>query len=128
MTYRAGIFNLTRPSDLLQKLGRELRRLQEAPDNVDHAFNFFVTAEHLVDWLYPGDESHRKRKRKSTRQSKPILQVVSHIANGAKHFDRLKMHHQSVARTTRQGSYFADRHWASGHFAKGHFGGATLIV
>jgi hypothetical protein len=118
MTYRAGIFNLTRPSDLLQKLGRELRRLQAAPDDVDHAFNFFVTAEHLPDWL--------GSRRRSTRKNEPILlQVVWDIASGAKHFE-LRESHQSVASTTRQG-YFADRYWARGHFAKGHFG-ATLII
>ena len=91
MTYRAGIFDLTF-SDLLQKLGQEFGRLQAAPDNVDHAFNFFVTAEHLVDWLYPGDESRRR----STRESEQILQVVWDIASGAKH-SVLKEYHQSVA-------------------------------
>ena len=125
MTFRAGIFDLRRPSDLLQKLGREFGRLQAAPDNVDHAFNFFVTAEHLLDWLHPGGEGESQRK--LTRASERILEVVWDIASGAKHFE-LRDYHQSVARTTRQGSYFADGHWASGHFAKGHFGGATLII
>jgi len=117
MTNMAGIFDLTRSSDLLQKLGRELGRLQAAPDDVDHAFNFFVTAEHLLDWLHPGDRG--KYQRKHTRDAGPMLQVVSHIANGAKHFDRLKKHHQSVASTTHQGSYFADGYFARGYFAKG---------
>jgi hypothetical protein len=118
MTYRAGFFHLTRPSDLFQKLGRELGRLQAAPHDVDHAFNFFVTAEHLPDWL--------GSRRRSTRKKKPILlQVVWDIASGAKHF-KLRKSHKSVASTTRQGN-FADRHWARKHFAKDHFG-ATLII
>lgn len=28
--------------------------MRQDPVNVDHAFNFFTTAEHMLDWLYPG--------------------------------------------------------------------------
>lgn len=46
-----GVFGLTAPGELLAKLSRELNRLRTAPNDVDHAFNFFVTAEHIFDWL-----------------------------------------------------------------------------
>ena len=90
-----GVFELRSPADLLAKLGRELERLRAAPNNVDHAFNFFVTAEHMLDWLYPGDE--HKATRADLRKQEPLLQLVSHLASGAKHFYKLGPHHQSVA-------------------------------
>lgn len=92
-----GIFGLLTPTDLLAKLGRELDRLRAAPNDIDHAFNFFVTAEHMLDWTYPDPTG--KAKRKSLRENEPLLQLVSHLASGAKHFDNLSEHHQSVIDT-----------------------------
>lgn len=92
-----GIFDLKSPADLLAKLRRELERLRAAPNDVDHAYNFFVTAEHMLDWMYPG--SAGKQRRATERRKLPLLQLVSHIASGAKHFDHLGPHHQSVAST-----------------------------
>jgi hypothetical protein len=54
-----------------------------------------VTAEHLVDWLHPDDEQQRK-----TMRADPRLAVVSHLANGAKHFGPLRNHHKSVKKMT----------------------------
>ena len=88
----AGVCDLNGPYDLLAKLGRELDRLRQSPNDADHAFNFFVTADHMLDWLDPGYGAAEKR-RKSARENNSLLQLVSHIANGAKHFDRLS-HHQ----------------------------------
>ena len=42
-----GFFDLKTPEDLLKKLEREYERLQQHPHDVDMAFNFFVTAEHI---------------------------------------------------------------------------------
>ena len=92
-----GVFELRSPADLLAKLGRELERLRTAPNDVDHAFNFFVTAEHMLDWLHPGNKG--KARRAEIRKAEPLLQLVSHLASGAKHFDYLSSHHQSVARS-----------------------------
>jgi hypothetical protein len=58
-----GVFELRSPADLLAKLGRELERLRTAPNDVDHAFNFFVTAEHMLDWLHPGNKGKARRLR-----------------------------------------------------------------
>ena len=89
-----GIFELKSASDLLAKLGRELERLRAQPNDSDHAFNFFVTAEHMLDWKYPGSVNRRHRE---AERKDPLLQLVSHIASGAKHFDNLSDHHRSVA-------------------------------
>jgi hypothetical protein len=42
-----GFFYLKTPEDLLHKLEREYEKVKQNPADVDHAFNFFVTAEHL---------------------------------------------------------------------------------
>jgi hypothetical protein len=93
----AGIFRLRTPCDLLAKLRREYERLQKRPRDEDTAFNFFVTAEHMLDWLYPGKKN--KAKREAARKAEVLLQVGHHVANGAKHFDNLYGHHQSVERS-----------------------------
>ncbi len=91
-----GFFDLQTPADLLGKLGRELERMQSAPRDIDHAFNFFVTAEHMLDWLYPGKANDTKR---SEARKLPLLALVSHIANGSKHFMAEAKRHKSMTWT-----------------------------
>jgi hypothetical protein len=62
-----GIFDLIEPRHLFEKLGRELERLRSKPDDVDHAFNFFTTAEHMPDWLHPGYTKEAKSQRETKR-------------------------------------------------------------
>jgi hypothetical protein len=50
-----GFSTLTTPKELLRKLEREYARLQADPTDVDCAWNFFVTAEHLPDWVSRGE-------------------------------------------------------------------------
>lgn len=93
-------FGLGKPEDLVWKMERELARMRAAPSDPDHAFNFFVTAEHVLDWLYPG---HPGSARREAERQKPLLAIVSHLANGAKHFDHLHSHHNSVSGMDRPG-------------------------
>jgi hypothetical protein len=122
----AGVFNLTTPRDLLGKLTRELDRLRVEPDNVDHAFNFFTTAEHMLDWLYPGHAGDSQRKK--LRNVDPLLATVSHLASGAKHFDHLSSHHKSVHGTARKGGIWAKGLWAPGLWAKGFWAEPRLSI
>lgn len=46
----------------------------------------------MLDWLYPNDQA----KRKNIESSEILLQVCSHIANGAKHFEATAKKHNSV--------------------------------
>lgn len=124
----AGIFELSKPSDLLAKLQRELGRLQAEPDNVDHAFNFFVTAEHILDWLHPGLDSAARSARDALRSSDPLLELAAHLANGSKHFDRLSPRHQSVKSTGRRGGWFSPNWVAQNWFGRGYFSQPTLTV
>ena len=89
-----GFGQLDRPHDLLDKLKHDFARVTADCGDTYAAFDFFVTAEHMVDWLLPGFT--HKQERAALRASDPILQVVSHIANGSKHFVAEARHHHHV--------------------------------
>lgn len=95
-----GAFTLESPHDLLTKLKSDYEALLADPGNSHFAFNFFVTAEHMLDWIYPGYDN--KSKRQSERDSSVLLQVCSHLANGAKHFVAEAKHHTSVKQSGRK--------------------------
>jgi len=97
-----GVFTLTSAEDLLAKLGRDLARIEREPWNPDPAFDFFVTAEHMLDWRDPDRkprDSEAKERRGALRESEPLLRITSHIANGAKHFRPLAARHKSIQGT-----------------------------
>lgn len=96
-----GFFTLNSAADLREKLRRDLAKLRAAPTNIDSALNFFITAEHMADWVHPGKAGRAARE--ALRDSSLLLQVCSHLANGGKHFRVEAKHHDSVARTRRVG-------------------------
>jgi hypothetical protein len=122
----AGVFDLTKPSDHLEKLRREFRRLDDSPFDVDHAFNFFVTAEHMLDWIHSGTAGRAHRD--ALRNGEPLLQLVSHIASGAKHFDRLSPRHQSMTGSSTSGGYFPHGWFSRNWFARGYFAEASIQI
>ena len=87
-----GFAELKTPRDLVRKLEHDIERLESLPQDQYAAFDFFVTAEHIVDWVWPAERSTRER----LRSSSPLLRITSHIANGAKHFEATAKHHRSV--------------------------------
>ena len=115
-----GTFELKTPQDLLQKLRFDLDQLKKDATNTYLAFNFFVTAEHMKDWLFPGRANQMNRE--NLEKASPLLQVCSHVANGAKHFQVEAKHHRSVSDTVRTGG------WGSGHWGSGHWGEGALVV
>jgi hypothetical protein len=107
-----GFFDLRTPTDLLRKLAREHERWQADPLNTDLAWNFFVTAEHLPDWLaraggprLPTGFSYGKFKREH-----PLLRICSHLASGGKHFTPRENEHRSVT-STRQREGWVEEGW-----------------
>jgi hypothetical protein len=114
-----GIFTLHTVADLLAKLQHDHGRLHRAADDAFAAFDFFVTAEHLPEWMDP--------PRPDLRQSDPLLQVVSHIASGAKHFEVSDKRHRSVAASGRQGRYWPARYFPRRYWGK-YWGVDTLYV
>lgn len=89
----SGFASLQHPADLLAKARSDLDRLRAQPANVYAAFDFFVTAYHILDWLHPEDSAGKNAEEKSTL----LLQICSHIANGAKHFQATADKHKSVS-------------------------------
>lgn len=89
----SGFGSLERPEDLLAKLHHDYERVRNAPGDPYAAFDFFVT-EHMIDWVLPGRANRQAREKLSA--GSVLLQVVSHVASGAKHFIAEARHHQSV--------------------------------
>jgi hypothetical protein len=79
-----GSFELRSAWDLLRKLESDVEQLKRDPGNTYLAFNAFVTAEHINEWVYPGDAN--KGTRRDLVLKFALLEVCSHVANGAKHF------------------------------------------
>lgn len=88
-----GFAELRDPRDLVRKLEYDLERIRKSPQDQYAAFDFFVTAEHIVDWIYPDD----KMARETVRSSSSLLRITSHLANGVKHFEAKAKQHRSVA-------------------------------
>jgi hypothetical protein len=103
-----GFGELQTPRDLVRKLQHDLARMESSPYDQFAAFDFFVTAEHIVDWEHPTS----KAKREAVRASNALLRVTSHVANGAKHFSATAKHHKSVSGVEK------DRYAEPGYFAE----------
>lgn len=121
-----GTFDLRTPHDLLQKLRHDFDQLRQNPRNAYVAFNFFVTAEHMKDWVLPGYANRAARE--NLERASPLLPVCSHIANGAKHFVVEAPHHRSVRDTRRAGGHWAIGHWPARAWALGHWGRGVLFI
>ena len=106
-----GVFGLNSHADLLRKLEWEFEQLSEDPTDAYVAYNFFVTAWHLLEWKYPGRQN--KMIRDDIRNKTPLLQICEHLAVGAKHFEPKNSKLQSVADSKWSGV------WALGTWAKG---------
>lgn len=119
-------FGLTTPCDLLRKLRSDLAAFDSKPTNAFLAFDFFVTAWHMLDWLYPGNTN--KKRRDNLRNSEVILQVCDHLANGLKHFELNAKRHTAVSTARRGGGLFGADTFASRTFAARTFGRTRLIV
>jgi hypothetical protein len=90
-----GFARLQTAGDLLKKVRHEHELLRQDPSSTYVAFNFFITAHHLLDWLHPG---FRNAERERIEREHVLLQVVSQLANGSKHFVLEAKKHQSVVR------------------------------
>jgi hypothetical protein len=105
MSQLDGIFSLRTPKDLREKLEADFKRLRAAnPTSVDAqyaAFDFFVTAEHLPDWLFRSIGGTLSQHRTYTDGL-----LVSHLANGAKHFRVEDKRHTTVRDTRPQAGIF----------------------
>jgi len=104
-------FELTTPTALFEKIEGDLAELEASNQDSKVAFNFFLSVEHLPDWL---------GKRNLVREN-CILRIVSHIANGAKHFNLNDKRQKSVKGTEKS------RYVAKGYIEDGYFEEPLLI-
>ena len=114
-----GSFALKTPQDLLRKLHHDPHRLMREPADACTAFDFFVTALHLPDWLYPGDAP----KRQQLFAHHLLLQVCRHLAEGSTHFEVVPKCRPAVTDTSRAAGALPP-----GAFQTTGFSGGYLIV
>jgi hypothetical protein len=127
-------YTLKNPGDLLRKLEREYDRWKADSLNVDLAWNFFVTVEHLPDWVYYQDMPTSGTERPDLLDgqmpynfkmalTRPMLRICSHLANGAKHFHLRNSNFTSVTSTHERPGVFEP-----GVFIEGVFESPALMV
>ena len=111
-----GIFNLNSAGNLLEKLEWEYQNLLGEKENGYVAYNFFVTAWHLLEWKFPDPDG--KEIRKSIKSDSVLLQICDYLAVGAKHFEPCGKRHKSVDKS-KKGGVWADDAWAPRVWADG---------
>ena len=115
MTYQ-GVFGLHTARDLLAKVRRDLKRLERNPQDTDAAFDLFVTARHVPDWIEAtGGPDAAKLFAQHVE-----LRVCRHIADGAKHFEATRSNHKQVSGTTISPGGFYASGFSSAAFQVGH--------
>jgi hypothetical protein len=85
-----GFFALRTPADLLRKLEHDFRRLEANRVDSYAAFDFFVTANAMVDWIWP---SAGRAQQRDNRTDELLPRLCHHLADGAKHFLLTTRHH-----------------------------------
>jgi hypothetical protein len=124
-----GFANLSNALDLLCKLRHDRTRMNSNIMDTYAAFDFFVTAEHMVDWLLPDVLGQsRREERKGFRNSNRLLQITSDIASGAKHFQALAQHHDSVDGLANVFGGFDPQSFSADSFCPGSFKLAGLNI
>jgi hypothetical protein len=107
----AGLFDLVTADDLCAKLDHDYRRVKASPSDVFAAFDFIVTAWHLLEWRYSGKAA--KPQRDQLLQQYPIPGLCEHLCVSGKHFAPTDPNLQAV-----QGS-FRKSVWRRGVWAPG---------
>jgi hypothetical protein len=126
-----GIGSLQSERDLLAKLQHDLDRMRKDPTDVFAAFDFFVTAYHMLDWVVPLPPKKdpvypvEKARQDAIVAREPRLQIAGHLANSAKHFSADRW--GQVSATFEIGGHFHPNYWAKGHWA-GHFPEPRLVI
>jgi hypothetical protein len=111
-----GLFDLLSGDDLCAKLEHDYERVSRNPADVFAAFDFLVTAWHLLEWKYPGKSSQKQRE--DMYKQYPILALCEHLAVGGKHFEPANKKLNSVSETRRD-SVWERGVWAPGVWQRG---------
>lgn len=111
-----GLFDLVSAEDLRAKLDHDYRRVKDSPSDVFAAFDFIVTAWHLLEWTYPYKEG--KVQRDALYLGHPILGLCEHLCVSGKHYAPTNPKLQAVQASFRN-SAWARGVWAPGAWAQG---------
>lgn len=95
---RQGFFTIQTPADLVAKCEHDLARIRERPGDPYPAFDFFIAARHVPDWIATADVDRRvenildDRCRKEIAElaesifnAHPRLKIARHLADRSKH-------------------------------------------
>ena len=116
MKKNTGFIELRTIEDYCTKLRYDYNELKADADNEFKVFNFFLTAYHLLDWLFKGKHGDPERIRIN---KEPIIEVCGHIANGIKHFETNR--HSAVKEIIK------DRYVEKGYVKDGYFQEPIII-
>lgn len=130
-----GMLALTTPQDLFSKLQHDLHRLEADPNDRYAAFDFFVTAYHLLGWLHPDslpkdavrDQAAAEAKA-TLMASQPLLFVAGHIANGSKHHTVHAAKWRHVAGFAARIPTFGNFLWVPRAWAQGAWADTRLVI
>lgn len=111
---RRGFFELQTPENLLRKLEWDYTQLQQDHENVNFAYNFFVTVENMPEWV------KNKAFKHAIQQQELILTICNDLATGPKHVT-LNKQKPAVASAAREG-------WVKPGWVKRDGVAAPLIV
>lgn len=117
MKSNKGFIELRSIQDYWDKLLFDYSELKEKNENVYVAFNFFVTAYHLLDWVFEGKYSDERTQ----LNNKPIVKICNHISNGIKHFETDSHRHNSVKEIEKE------RYVKKGYVQDGYFESPIII-
>lgn len=124
-----GFADLKTARDLLRKMEHDRARMSQDPMDTYAAFDFFVTAEHMLDWLIPDEPGKsRRRERQDRRDGNRLLRITSHLANGAKHFRVTAAQHESVEQADTIEGAFDPRAFSTSAFSPSAFAFSGLHV
>ena len=121
-----GLFELQTPGDLYRKLEWEFSKLAKDPKDSRVAYNFIVTAYHLLEWVLPETEPDFKTKRQEMERQCPALEICHHLSIGAKHFVPTNPKLTAV-RETGRASHWHKNHWGIGYWHKNYWADALTV-
>ena len=105
MKDKKGFDKLETVEDYWSKLCWEYDTLKKEPYNTFKAFNFVITAFHLLEWISPKLRGIENKEWPQIKKNIKHLKVCEELATGAKHFLVDKVRHKSV-KTLKSSGYF----------------------
>jgi hypothetical protein len=124
-----GLGSLNTPTALFEKLEYDRRRLEADPADEYAAFDFFVTAYHMLEWVHPNTartDAHQANKRRLIMNKERLLTIAAELANGVKHFEQFS--YSGVVDVETAGGYWPRGYWPAGYWKPGFWKEPKLII